>query len=729
MKNIIYHAGEKVFRLNAGNACYCFGVTPEGFVEHLYYGPALASAAELQLCHKGDPRVDGPQWPQCNSPSKVPCEFTTCGLGDFRSTSSAIRTADGHIAAAPLYKSHRIYAGKDPLAGLPSSFGSAEQCGTLELVLADELSGVEYILSYTVFDGHPVIARSLRVVNGGKAPAVIERLYSATVDFPVTANGYEQIIFPGGWARERHPQRQAVATGVHSIASARGVSSHEMNPAFILVDPETTETSGVAIGQVLVYSGSWKAEIERDQFDAVRTHIGISPDDFRWPLAPGAEFQAPEMLLIYSAGGLEELSHASHDFFRAHILRGPWRDCERPVLLNNWEATYFNFNEEKLLDLARTAVKLGVELFVLDDGWFGQRNADDSSLGDWFADKSKLPGGIGGLSRRIHELGLKFGLWFEPEMISENSDLYRAHPDYCLHIQGRTRSISRRQLALDFSRPEVVDCVFDQICRIFDNARIDYMKWDCNRPLTEVGSAALPPERQGEVMHRRTLGYYDLLGRLRDRYPDLLIEGCAGGGGRFDAGTLCYTPQIWCSDDTDAVERLAIQYGTSFFYPCSAMGAHVSDCPNHQVGRITPFSTRADVAMAGTFGYELDPNRISEEERQQIPQQIKRFHALHHIVTHGDYYRLLSPLGRHWCAWSFVSKDRRECLATAVTIQAGASHPPLRLKLRGLDPEGVYADEEGRRHSGSVLMNAGVPFAVDYGDAHSTVWHFVQVED
>lgn len=722
---ISFNQSKRLFILDAGNCTYIMHLAECGFLEHAYYGPALAGVADADggelLKHCFAP--DSPRWKECESPASMAAEFSSNGIGDYARASGAIRTANGHIVAVPLYQSHRIYKGKAPLDGLPASYGSDSQCETLEITLFDEAARLEYILSYTVFEQLPVIARSLRVVNRADQPAVIERLYSATVDLPASPKGYDLISFPGAWARERQVERRAIAHGITAIGSTRGISSHQMNPAFVILDPETTETAGAAIGQVLLYSGSWQAEIELNPDSNLRTMIGINPTDFRWPLAAGEEFQTPEMLLIYARNGLEELTHASHDFFRRHILRGPWRDLERPVLINNWEATYFDFNEEKLLNLARTAAGLGCEMLVLDDGWFGHRDADNSSLGDWFVDLRKLPGGIDGLSRKIHDLGLKFGLWFEPEMISEDSELYRSHPDYCLHIDGRRRSIGRQQMMLDMSRPEVVDCVFGQLCKIFDNAQIDYMKWDCNRSVSEVGSAALPAERQGEVMHRYVLGFYDLLGRMRERYPNLLIEGCAGGGGRFDAGALCYTPQIWCSDNSDAVSRLAIQYGTSFFYPCSAMGAHVSDCPNHQVRRTTPFETRGLVALSGTFGYELDPSRISEEERRQIPAQIKRFHEVHHLVTNGDYYRNIAPGTSHLCAWSFVSKDKAECIAFAVTIFTVTRAPDYRLKLRGLDPAALYRTDDGQAYSGSVLMNVGLPIHADWRDANAQYWH------
>ncbi len=700
-------------------------VAPCGALEHIYFGATLTGYDEsfADETARNVIQRERPSWIDRESPAGLCLEYTSNGIGDLGISSGLIRTAKGNISEVPLYKSHRIFKGKADLKGMPSSYANDDDCDTLEVTLRDDLTGIEYILSYAVFAKLSVIARSMRVVNCSDTPAMIERLYSATMHLPGSVAGYDLISFPGAWAHERMLDRNPITRGVKCIGSSRGTTEHTMNPAFILAEPSTTETSGMAIGELLVYTGSWQAEVEQGDAGSIRTVFGLNPNNFHWQLLPGDEFQTPEVLLMWSNAGLEELTHTSHDFFRAHILRGPWRDLERPVLINNWEATYFDFNEEKLLSLATTAKSLGIEMLVLDDGWFGHRDRDDSSLGDWFVDKKKLPCGIDGLSKKLHALGLKFGLWFEPEMISEDSDLYRAHPDYCLHIDGRIRSTCRQQMVLDMSRKEVVDCIFDQLCKVFDNAEIDYMKWDCNRVISEVGSAALPPERQGEVLHRYVLGFYDLIGRITKRYPNLLIEGCAGGGGRFDAGVLCYTPQIWCSDNSDASARLFIQYGTSFFYPCSTMGAHVSDCPNHQLHRITSFETRGLVALAGTFGYELDPTRISEEDRQQIPAQIKRFHELHHIVTSGDYYRNIAPNNNNVCAWSFVSKDRSECIATAVTVRAVASSPYYFCKFRGLDADAIYADQDGHEYSGSMLMNIGLRVDGWLYDGAARFWH------
>ncbi len=725
MSKILYSAAHRLFTLQAGKSTYVMRIADCGALEHIYYGATLTG---LEECVYGEEergffQNERPKWNGGESPAGLCAEYTSNGIGDQGVTSGAIRTADGHILAVPLYQNHRIFAGKPELAGLPSSYANESECQTLEITLLDAPTAIEYTLSYTVFENSSVIARSLKVANRGTTEAVIERLYSATLEMPSTVEGYDLISFPGAWGRERQPDRQRITRGARVLRSTRGTTSPIMNPSFILANPATTETAGDCLGEVLIYTGSWQAEIDQLDAGAIRTVLGISPENFRWRLAPGAQFQAPEVLLMWSSQGLEGLTHTSHDFFRNHILRGPWKDIERPILINNWEATYFNFDEAKLLSLAKTAKSLGIEMLVLDDGWFGHRDADNSSLGDWFVDRKKLPDGIDGLSRKLHEIGMKFGLWFEPEMISEDSELYRKHPDYCLHVEGRTRSTVRTQLVLDMSRKEVVDNVFEQLCKMFDSAQIDYMKWDCNRMISEAGSAALPPERQGEVLHRYVLGLYDLLGRIRNRYPNLLIEGCAGGGGRFDAGLLCYTPQIWCSDDTDGSARLFIQYGTSFFYPCSTMGAHVADCPNHLLKRTTPFASRGLIALSGTFGYELDLEQISEEDRNQIPGQVRLFHDVHHLVTSGDYYRLLPPTHDKFCAWAFVSKDKSECLAFAATVRALAFPPQYTVRFRGLDPEALYQDGNGHAYSGSMLMNMGLKIDAQAPDCTVVHWH------
>jgi alpha-galactosidase len=541
---------------------------------------------------------------------------------------------------------------------------------------------------------------------------------------------------------ERQPERRPLLSGIQTISSRRGASSHHHNPFVVLCDPAATEETGDCIGAMLVYSGSFSAEIEVDQMGSTRLVMGIHSEGFSWHLAPGETFATPEVLLTFTHQGLTHLSHTYHRFLRRHIMRSPYAAAPRPVLLNNWEATYFHFDTESLLAIARQGAALGVELLVLDDGWFGHREDDRSSLGDWQVNETKLPGGLAPLIRQVEDMGLRFGLWVEPEMVSEDSDLYRAHPDWALRLPGRQPALSRSQLVLDFSRPEVVEHLYQCLSALLGQYPISYIKWDMNRNMTDVYSAALPPERQGEVTHRAMLGVYRLLERLTRAFPHVLFEGCAGGGGRFDAGMLAYFPQIWCSDNTDAIERLTIQYGTSFGYPVSAMGSHVSICPNHQTGRTTPLGTRGVVAMSGAFGYELDLNRLTAEEREEVRCQIAAYHRDQDLIHNGDYYRLLPPEGEV-TAWQFAAPDGAEALVNVVVPHTRANARPIHFRLKGLDPEGVYelrrADYYGTtpehpevtpvggRYSGSSLLYAGLTLPRIGGDYPSAQFHFVRI--
>ncbi|MDR0933442.1 MAG: alpha-galactosidase, partial [Victivallales bacterium] len=604
---------------------------------------------------------------------------------------------------------------------------SDNEVDTLELVLFDDVSKVEFALFYSVFHRENAIARSVKVVNTSDENVFIEKISSASLDF---ADGRLELLhLPGAWARERAVERQAISHSRTVIESIRGLSSHQHNPFFALVAPEANELSGDVYGVALLYSGNFAAEIELDQFNQLRAQIGINERTFEWKLIPGESFAAPEALLVYSPNGIGGMSRTYCRMFRDHLIRSYWKDLKRPILVNNWEATYFNFSSEKLLSIAKDAAKLGIEMLVLDDGWFGKRDKDDNSLGDWVVYESKLKGGLGNLVKEINNLGLKFGLWFEPEMVSKDSELYRRHPDWCLHAAGRGRSEGRNQLVLDMSRSEVVDYLFDSICAILDSANIEYIKWDANRHLTEVGSAVVPPERQKEISHRYVLGMYSLHERLLARYPKLLIEGCSGGGGRFDAGMLYYVPQVWTSDDSDAIERLKIQYGTSMLYPCSTMGAHVSDCPNHQTGRTTPFETRGIVALSGTFGYELDLNKMNDHERKLIREQVALYHKYNHIVAQGEFYRLTDPFSPQTVvvAWEHVSADRSEALLTMVQPRTVPNGQIFRIRLQGLIPEAVYVLEQTKEQfTGEMLMNAGVNVPKFEHDGDGALYYFVK---
>jgi len=724
---IVFNAEFGIFKLDAGNTTYAFMADENKYLAHLYYGPHL-STDNLKVLYRPQVRAFCPypedRSPIC-SPDMFPQEFGTNGVGDYRASSAVIRDINGHTAVNPKYRSHKIYAGKPQLAGLPATFGDEKETETLEISLFDEFLQAEFILLYSVFANINTISRSIKVINHGKNPLHIEKLSSCTLDF--YDGDFDFIHLWGSHCRERHVERTELIHGVNSINSGRGLSSHQHNPFFALAEKDVTENHGRIYGVALVYSGNFLVEAEKDQFNQVRTQIGINPWNFGWELTPGESFQAPEALLTVSNAGLQGMSHNFHDAIRQHLLRSYWRNLKRPILVNNWEATYFNFNTEKLISVAKDAAKLGIEMLVLDDGWFGKRADDTTSLGDWFVWEEKLPGGFDYLVKEVNKLGLKFGLWFEPEMVSEKSELYKKHPDWCLQIPGRVRSLGRNQMVLDLSRPEVVDYLFETISKILSSANIEYIKWDANRHLTEVASALATPERQCETTHRFVLGMYQLHERLLERFPKLLIEGCSGGGGRFDAGMLYYVPQIWTSDDSDAIERLKIQYGTSLVYPCSTMGAHVSDSPNHQTGRVTPFETRGVVAMSGTFGYELDLNKMDEHEQSCIKQQVKDYHKYNHIVAQGDLYRLTDPFSAlTYVVWMQVTKDKSEFLLSYVQRRRIPHEPIFSVRLAGLDAGKNYRNTAtGEVLSGEMLMNAGFMLPGLIYDGDSMQFHFV----
>ena len=580
------------------------------------------------------------------------------GNPDLRSPAIQVKLANGTTVTDFRYESHEIYRGKKKLEGLPATYAEKEdEVESLEITLKDEVANLRVILSYTVFENYDSITRSCKVINDSNDEVDILRALSANVDF--THSEFDLIQLSGSWARERHIVRTALRSGGQCIESRRGASSHAQNPFIALVSKDATEDKGEVYGFNLIYSGNFLASVEVDMHSNARTQIGINPFDFTWNLESGQSFQTPEVVMVYSPNGLTGMSHIYHDLYRERLCRGAHRDKERPILINNWEATYFDFNNEKIKEIAKESSKLGIELFVLDDGWFGERNNDDCSLGDWFVNEEKLKGGLNSLATDINKMGMQFGLWFEPEMISPNSDLFREHPDWCIHIEGREPALCREQYVLDLSRQEVVDYIYESIKKVLSSANITYVKWDMNRQLTDLGSLALSPEKHGELFHRYMLAVYEMMDRLTTDFPHILLENCSGGGARFDPGMLYYSPQIWCSDDTDAIERLKIQEGTSMVYPLSAMGAHVSDCPNHTVGRTTPFETRGHVALAGTFGYELDVTRIPEKDREMIPSQVKMYHKYNDLIRRGDYYRIENFSENHgFDAWEVVSKDK-----------------------------------------------------------------------
>lgn len=725
---ISFSKKNKTFRLDTENVSYAMMIGPAGELRHLYYGAALGKDDDVSgFAHRFD-RAFSPH-PEGLTPDdslNIAClEYTAFGSGDFHNAALALRKENGTAVTSAVYKSHVITKGKAPLPGLPASFAPEKEVQTLEITLADSFSGAEIVLRYSIFADSDVIARSVKVVNPTGQTIRIEKLMSAELDFDSAS--FDMLYLQGKWARERHACRTPLQPGMQGFRSARGSTGHQYNPGVVFAEKNANELHGDVYGMLLLYSGSYAVEVEVDEYESTRAMLGINRENFTWNLNPGEEFNSPEALLLFSTNGFGGLSAQSHAFLMNHVIRSPWKHVKRPILVNNWEATYFDFNDDKIYDIAKAASKLGIEMLVLDDGWFGKRNDDHTSLGDWFVNTEKL-GDFSKLVKKINRLGMKFGLWFEPEMISEVSELYKEHPDWVLSVPDAPRSIGRTQMVLDMSRKEVVDYLFETISGILHSANIEYIKWDMNRNLTEIHSAALPPEQQGEVAHRYVLGVYDLHERLIKEFPNLLIEGCSGGGGRFDAGMLYYVPQIWCSDDSDAVERIPIQLGTSLFYPCGTMGAHVSVCPNHQTGNTTPFKFRGDVALAGTFGYELDVAKLSEEDSEMVREQVKQYHKYNDLIREGSFHRITEGFGLdNLAAWCWVSADRKEALVTAVRkINDPCSQSPvIRIRIPGLDPERKYT-LKGRDFTahGATFMNAGINASADLrGNASSVLYH------
>ncbi len=638
-------------------------------------------------------------------------EYPAYGTTDFRMPALEILQPNGSRITDFQYVSHKIYKGKPALKGLPATYTeSEEEADTLELLLRDELLQIEMTLVYTIFRQENAIARSVRFENKGTAACQITRAMSLSLD--LSDADYEWIQFSGAWGRERYVKTRVLQQGIQSVNSTRGGSGHFHNPFVMLKRPTADEFQGEVMGFSLVYSGNFLAQAEVVTYDVTRMMIGINPFGFSWRLEPEEEFQTPEAVMVYSAEGMNGMSQTFHRLYRTRLARGYWRDRERPVLINNWEATYFDFTEEKLLDIARTAKEDCVELFVLDDGWFGTRCGETSGLGDWTPNLKRLPDGIKGLSEKIEALGLKFGLWFELEMVNKDSDLYRSHPDWIIQTPGRHASHGRKQYVLDFSRKEVVDHIYEMVAALLREAKISYIKWDMNRYITECFSQAYEANRQGEIFHRYILGVYELYDRLNREFPQILFESCASGGGRFDPGLLYYAPQCWTSDDSDALERQKIQYGTSYVYPISSMGAHVSITPNHQLNRITPLKTRGYVAAFGAFGYELDLARLTQEEREIVREQIRFVKKYRKLIHTGTFYRLLSPFEGNFTAWMVVSQDRRQAIVAYFKTLNDVNREYRRLRLKGLDQSLIYhMSEEGkgqREFYGSELMNIGI---------------------
>jgi alpha-galactosidase len=695
------------FHLRNDLISYVVRVLENGWLGHLYFGSALAEGKSYghlvpDEFYGFSNRLGQP----------VPLEYPTGGSGDYRVPALSIELPDGSGVLDLRYNSHRVVKGKPATPGLPSTYvevgGEAE---TLEVLLGDHIAEIEVRLLYSIYRDRPVVVRGARIANTGKSPVIVRCAMSASLDLP--DSDWQLMTLSGEWARECHVERLALRPGRQSVSSARGASGHQHNPFVALARPGATEASGEAIGLSVAYSGSFVAEAEVEAFGTTRLRAGINPDGFSWLLEPGAEFATPEAILAYSAGGLGELSDAYHRLFRERLVRGSWRDRTRPIVINNWEATYFDFDEPKLLAIATAAKEMGIELFVLDDGWFGRRNDDSTSLGDWQVNLSKLPGGLDSLARNVEALGMRFGIWIEPEMVSRSSDLFAEHPDWTIGIPSRPLTEGRNQYVLDMSRPEVVDHLFEVLSAVLGSAPISYVKWDMNRNITEPFSPTLPAWRQGEFMHRYILGVYELYDRLTKAFPGILFESCAGGGGRFDPGMLAFAPQTWTSDNTDAIERIKIQWGTSLAYPLSSMAAHVSAVPNHQVGRITPLATRAAVAFFGVFGYELDPTKLSDEERSEVADQVAFYKKWRQLFQRGRFLRLRSPFEgeRNEAAWMTVADDMRSAVVGYYKILSRPNPGSQRLRLRGLDPNATYRVSTWP----SANVDGGPPSAIDLG--------------
>ena len=691
--SIIYNASQRTLTLHTRNTTYQMKIDGEDTLLHTYYGKKTDgedmsyALFRINRGFSGNPYEKG-KTDRSYSLDTLCQEYSGFGVGDYRITAAKVLNEDGSRALRLRYVSHEILPGKYNIPGLPASYDETGEAETLIVTLEDREAALKVLLYYGVFAGKDVITRAAKIINEAEAPKAVEKAASMQLD--MKAGDYDMITFYGKWGRERQPERTPVTHGVHSAGSVRGSSSHFYNPSLILAEHNATEFTGEAYGFTFVYSNEFLLELEKDAIDQTRILMGIHPDDFSWTLQPGEEFFTPEALMTFSDSGISEVSNHFHEFIRKNIVRGKWRDERRPVLINNWEGTYFNFTGDKLVAIAKDAAALGVEMFVLDDGWFGKRESDNSGLGDWIPNEKKLGCTLSELGERIRDTGVRFGLWFEPEVISEDSDLYRAHPDWAVAIPGRQPDLSRNELIIDMSRKDVQDYLIGIMEKVIKAGGISYVKWDFNRNICDKYSRALLKEKQGEMAHRFMLGTYRVLETLLSDFPELLIEGCSGGGGRFDCGMLHYTPQIWTSDNSDPIERLFIQYGTSFIYPVNTMGAHVSASPNHQTGRNTPMETRGAVAMSGTFGYELDVNKLSPEEKAEMQREIRVFKELHPTIQYGNYYRLTSPESFTCTVFEEADKDGSRAVVNAVYHMVRANHVPVFVRLQGLLPEEKY---------------------------------------
>ena len=699
---ITFNETTRIFTLTTAHTTYQMQADAQGYLLHLYYGARTAGEMDYLLNYgdrgfSGNPNSAGSD--RTYSLDALPQEYPSLGTGDFRNYALNIENADGSQCCNPVYITHEIAAGKYTLKGLPFVRAEENEAETLKIILEDPVTKVELHLLYGVLEKEDIITRSVIIKNAGKAPVTVKKAQSACLDF--LHGDYDLIKFYGRHAMERNMERMPVSHESTRIGSRRGTSSHQYNPGVILAGKNTNEDSGSCYGMLFVYSGNFLVEAEKDQYDQTRIQMGLTDELFAYPLEAGAEFIAPEVILSYTNKGLSRLSKQYHHCIMNHICQGKYVHANRPVLINSWEAAYFDFTGDTIVELAKEAKALGIDMVVMDDGWFGKRNDDNSSLGDWYVNEEKLGGTLTKLIERVNAEGVKFGIWIEPEMVSEDSDLYREHPEWAITIPGRKPVRSRNQLVLDFSRKEVRDEIFKRICAVLDQGNVEYIKWDMNRSLADIYAP--------NVTYDYVLGVYDFLEKLTNRYPDILIEGCSGGGGRFDAGMLYYTPQIWCSDNTDAINRTRIQYGTSFFYPVAAMGSHVSAVPNHQTGRVTSMHTRGVAAMSGTFGYELNPALLNAKEKAEIRAQLAQYREYQELIREGDYYRLSNPFQDNFAAWMVVSDDRSKALVSVIRLTAEANLPAAYVTLKGMEEDAFYREKTtGKVYPGAALMEAGI---------------------
>ncbi len=726
--NITFDEQNRIFCIETENTSYVMAVVDrENFLAHLYYGEKIQPSDAPYLLKLTDPFFCVSERPgdRVNFMSRFPFEISSDNVGDYRESTVSITDKNGQGGLSFSYKSHRIYDGKEKLEGLPSTYGDEKDSKTLEIILKDDIVGLKAVLSYSVFEGVDAVTRSMKLINESDDEIVLDKVMSLTMD--MDDDGFELLTLSGEWGRERMINVRPIECGDTCVQSVCGKSSHQTSPFIALVQNGDSQAEGKVYGISYVYSGNFKAGVSKSSFGSLRAYMGISPVNFKWILEKGETFTAPEAVMVFSDKGTGPMTRTFHDLFRKHLIRGKFRDVERPVLINNWEATYFKFDSDKLLSIAREAKKCGIEMLVMDDGWFGERDNDGSSLGDWFVNEKKIKGGLKKLVDDVNKIGLKFGIWMEPEMISPVSELYKAHPDWAIKIHGRTAAESRHQYVLDLSRREVVEYVYDCISKILKSANIEYLKWDMNRQLSDLGSSWLGSKRQGELCHRYMLAVYELQERLTKDFPNVLLENCSGGGGRFDAGMLYYSPQIWCSDTMDSVYRLMIHEGTALVFPLSTMGAHVGACPPENIARQIPFKTRGDVALAGTFGYELDITQISAEDRNDIPRQIAEYHKYNRLVRSGDYYRLASYRTNHlFDAYEVVAKDRSEALITFVQVSGEINVKPKILKIYGLDDNRRYLVEGTEdRLLGETLRKVGLKIPKKYGDYKSALIHLI----